>query len=180
MADEQIIVKARIEEVVSCVPTHKSARDPQGEKRVKEDLKAAMKAEGLEPQEDDKDFQSRYRAKLRAYAAYKDGVCVDKDPDDGGPALMVPRKVFEYELKVCYSVAGKDYSNTINFDSDKDDLKKDGSIYLTVNSKKPLSVSKKSVEDYRPEEKVEEGSCAGCFVILLILIVIAFRYLLRA
>lgn len=180
MADDKAIVKAQIEDVVSCVPTHKVSRDPEGEKRVKEDLKSAMKAEGLEPKEGDKDFQSRYRAKLRAYAAYKDGVYVDKDPNDGGPALMVPRKVFEYELKVRYSVEGKEYSNTINFDSDKNELKKDGSIYLTVNSKKPLVVSRKSVEDYRPEEKVEQGSCAGCFVILLILFMIAFGYLLRA
>ncbi len=179
MADDNIIVKARIEDVVSCVPVHKVARDPEGEKRVKEDLKAAMKAEGLEPKEDDKDFQSRYRAKLRAYAAYKDGVYVDKHPDDNGPALMVPRKVFEYELKVVYTAAGKEYTNTINYDSDKKDLKKDDSFFLTVNKKNPLAVSKKSESDYRPEEKLEQGSGAGCFVILMILFIIVFVYLME-
>ena len=178
MADDNLIVKARIDEVVSSVPVHKSARDPEGEKRVLSDLKATVKAEGLDLKEDSKDFQSRYRAKLRAYAAYKDGVFVEKG-DDGKPALMVPRRVFENELKVSYSVDGRDYSSTVNYDSDEKNLKKGDALYITVNKKNPMAISKKAQEDYREPEKVEQGSCAGCFVILMILFVIAFVYLLK-
>lgn len=178
MADDNIIVKARIDEVVSSVSVHKTARDPKGEKRVLEDLKASLKAEGLELKEDDKDFQSRYRSKLRAYADYKDGVFLEKG-SDGKPALMVPRKVFENELKISYSVDGKDYSSTVNYDSDEKNLKKGDALYITVSRKNPLAISRKGQEDYREAENAEQGSCAGCFVILLILCMIAFVYLLR-
>lgn len=168
MAVEKIVVKARIEAVVSSVPTHKIVRDPEGEKRVKEDLEKRLKAEGLEAKPDSADFKSRYRAKLRDYAAYADGVYVEKDPKTGGPVLMVTKRVFQNELKLRYSVDGKDYTQTINYDTLSKCLEKGGDFYITVDRKQPLTVLKGSVKDYRPADPIPSGSNAGFYLLLIL------------
>lgn len=169
MAEDKVTIKARIDKVVSCVPTHKVVRDPDGEKRVKEDLQKNLKAEGLELKPEDKDFQSRYRTKLRAFAEYMDGAFVDKDPLDGGPALMVPLKVFENELELRYQVDGKEYTKTVSHFTKSKCLEKGMDLYITVSPKQPLTILKKSLKDYRePENKSSGDGGGGLFMVLLI------------
>ena len=165
MADDNIIVKAKIAELVSCVPTHKVMRDPEGEKRVKEDLEEKLKAEGLSLKPEDKDFQSRYRTKLRAYAEYMDGVVVE---EDGNPALMVPQKVFIHEVKLAYEVKGKEYEQTVSFAARTKDLKVGMDFFITVSGKNPTVILKKSLKDYRKPEPVPSSE-GGFFMFLLIL-----------
>ena len=165
MAEDKITVKARIEKVVSCVPTHKVMRDPEGEKRVKEDLETKLKAEGLSLKPEDKDFQSRYRTKLRAYAEYMDGVVAE---EDGNPALMVPQKVFIHEVKLAYEVKGKEYEQTVSFAARTKDLKVGMDFFITVSGKNPTVILKKSLKDYRKPEPVPSSE-GGFFMFLLIL-----------
>lgn len=168
MAEDKVTVKARIEKVVSCVPTHKIIRDPEGEKRVKEDLQKALKAEGLDLKPEDKDFQSRYRTKLRAYAKYMDGFVDEKGPAEGGPALMVPQKAFDNELQLSYQVDGKEYTKTVNHYTKSKCLEKGMDFYITVSPKQPMTILKQSVKDYREAAPQSSGEGGGLFMVLLI------------
>ena len=180
MADDNIIVKAQIAKLVSCVPTHKVMRDPEGEKRVKEDLEKKLKAEGLSLKPEDQEFQSRYRTKLRAYAEYMDGVVVEKDPTDGTPALMVPQKVFIHEVKLAYEVKGKEYEQAVSFAARTKDLKVGMDFFITVSGKDPTVILKKSLKDYRKTEpEPVPSSGGGFFMFLLILGVIMLWAYLR-
>ena len=180
MADDNIIVKAQIAKLVSCVPTHKVMRDPEGEKRVKEDLEKKLKAEGLSLKPEDQEFQSRYRTKLRAYAEYMDGVVVEKDPTDGTPALMVPQKVFIHEVKLAYEVKGKEYEQAVSFAARTKDLKVGMDFFITVSGKDPTVILKKSLKDYRkPEPEPVPSGGGGFFMFLLILGVIMLWAYLR-
>ena len=168
MAEDKVTVKARIDKVVSCVPIHKIIRDPEGEKRVKEDLQKLLKAEGLDLKPEDKDFQSRYRTKLRAYAKYMDGFLDEKDPAEGGPALMVPQKAFDNELQLSYQVDGKEYTKTVNHYTKSKCLEKGMDFYITVSPKQPMTILKQSVKDYRETAPQSSGEGGGLFMVLLI------------
>lgn len=173
MAEESIIVQAKIEAVIASNRIHKVVRDPEGEKRVKDDLKATLWAETEKDKIAKSEFDSLYRAKLLAYAAYKDGAYVEKDPVDGTPALMVPKPVYQNELKLSYTVDGKSYTQTVIYDTDKKDLQKEQSIYITVDKNNPLKVTKKSRDDYREKPKPPEptGELGAGFLLVFFLAV---------
>ena len=65
----EVIVQAKIEAVIASNRIHKVVRDPAGEKRVKDDLKARLWAETEKDKIAKKEFDSLYRAKLMAFAA---------------------------------------------------------------------------------------------------------------
>ena len=172
MAEEKIEVKATITAVTASNRIHKVVRDPDGEKRVKADLKVKLRAETEKDKIAKKEFDSLYRAKLKAYADYMDGAYVDKDPADGTPALMVPKPVYQNELKLSYTVGEKKYTQTVIYDTEKKCLKAEDPFYITVDKNNPLKVLKKSKDDYREKPKPppptgEAG--AGLFIMFMIL-----------
>ena len=169
---EELIVQARIEAVTASNRIHKVVRDPAGEKRVKDDLKARLFAETEKDKIEKKQFDSLYRAKLMAYAAYMDGAYVENDPTDGTPALMVPKPVYQNELKLSYTVDGKSYTQTVVYDTEKKCLEKDQAFYITVDKDNPRKIVKKSNDDYReqPAAPAPSGEIGGgALVVFLIL-----------
>ena len=169
---EELIVQARIEAVTASNRIHKVVRDPAGEKRVKDDLKARLFAETEKDKIGKKQFDSLYRAKLMAYAAYMDGAYVENDPTDGTPALMVPKPVYQNELKLSYTVDGKSYTQTVVYDTEKKCLEKDQTFYITVDKDNPRKIVKKSKDDYReqPAAPAPSGEIGGgALVVFLIL-----------
>ena len=176
----EVIVQAKIEAVIASNRVHKVVRDPAGEKRVKDDLKARLWAETEKDKIAKKEFDSLYRAKLMAFAAYMDGAYVENDPTDGTPALMVPKPVYQNELKLSYDVEGKSYTQTVIFDTDKKCLEKDQPFYITVDKDNPRKIVKKSKDDYRekPKPPAPTGETWGGTV--FIFLVLAFMLALVA
>ena len=177
---EELIVQARIEAVTASNRIHKVVRDPAGEKRVKDDLKARLFAETEKDKIEKKQFDSLYRAKLMAYAAYMDGAYVENDPTDGTPALMVPKPVYQNELKLSYTVDGKSYTQTVVYDTEKKCLEKDQAFYITVDKSNPRKITKKSRDDYReqPKPPAPTGEIGGgalvVFLILMFMLMLAY------
>lgn len=168
----EVIVQAKIEAVIASNRIHKVVRDPAGEKRVKDDLKARLWAETEKDKIAKKEFDSLYRAKLLAFAAYMDGAYVENDPTDGTPALMVPKPVYQNELKLSYTVDGKSYTQTVIYDTEKKCLEKDQTFYITVDKDNPRKIVKKSKDDYRekPKPPAPSGEIGGgAFVVFLII-----------
>ena len=168
----EVIVQAKIEAVIASNRIHKVVRDPAGEKRVRDDLKARLWAETEKEQIPKSEFDSLYRAKLLAFAAYMDGAYVENDPTDGTPALMVPKPVYQNELKLSYAVEGKSYTQTVIFDTDKKCLEKGQPFYITVDQDNPRKILKKSQDDYReqPAAPAPTGEIGGgAFVVFLII-----------
>ena len=166
----EVIVQAKIEAVIASNRIHKVVRDPAGEKRVKDDLKARLWAETEKEQIPKSEFDSLYRAKLLSFAAYMDGAYVENDPTDGTPALMVPKPVYQNELKLSYTVDGKSYTQTVIFDTDKKCLEKDQPFYITVDQDNPRKILKKSQDDYREQPTAPSGEIGGgAFVVFLII-----------
>lgn len=168
----EVVVQAKIEAVIASNRIHKVVRDPAGEKRVKDDLKARLWAETEKEQIPKSEFDSLYRAKLLAFAAYMDGAYVENDPTDGTPALMVPKPVYQNELKLSYTVDGKSYTQTVIFDTDKKCLEKDQPFFITVDQDTPRKILKKSQDDYReqPAAPAPSGEIGGgAFVVFLII-----------
>ena len=166
----EVIVQAKIEAVIASNRIHKVVRDPAGEKRVKDDLKARLWAETEKDKIPKSEFDSLYRAKLLAYAAYQDGAYVEKDPVDGTPALMVPKPVYQNELKLSYTVDGKSYTQTVIYDTEKKCLEKDQTFYITVDKDNPRKIVKKSKDDYREQPAAPSGEIGGgAFVVFLII-----------
>ena len=176
----EVIVQAKIEAVIASNRVHKVVRDPAGEKRVKDDLKARLWAETEKDKIPKSEFDSLYRAKLLAYAAYRDGAYVENDPVDGTPALMVPKPVYQNELKLSYTVDGKSYTQTVIFDTEKKCLEKEQPFYITVDKDNPRKIVKKSKDDYRekPKPPAPTGETWGGTV--LIFLVLAFMLALVA
>ena len=166
----EIIVQAKIEAVIASNRIHKVVRDPAGEKRVKDDLKARLWAETEKDKIAKKEFDSLYRAKLLAFAAYMDGAYVENDPTDGTPALMVPKPVYQNELKLSYTVDGKSYTQPVIYDTEKKCLEKDQTFYITVDKDNPRKIVKKSKDDYREKPAAPSGEIGGgAFVVFLII-----------
>lgn len=166
----EIIVQAKIEAVIASNRIHKVVRDSAGEKRVKDDLKARLWAETEKDKIAKKEFDSLYRAKLMAFAAYMDGAYVENDPTDGTPALMVPKPVYQNELKLSYTVDGKSYTQTVVYDTEKKCLEKDQTFYITVDKDNPRKIVKKSKDDYREKPAAPSGEIGGgAFVVFLII-----------
>ena len=176
----EVIVQAKIEAVIASNRIHKVVRDPAGEKRVKDDLKARLWAETEKDKIAKKEFDSLYRAKLLAFAAYMDGAYVENDPTDGTPALMVPKPVYQNELKLSYDVEGKSYTQTVVYDTEKKCLEKDQTFYITVDKDNPRKIVKKSKDDYRekPKPPAPTGETWGGTV--FIFLVLAFMLALVA
>ena len=170
----EVIVQAKIEAVIASNRVHKVVRDPAGEKRVKDDLKARLWAETEKDKIPKSEFDSLYRAKLLAYAAYQDGAYVEKDPVDGTPALMVPKPVYQNELKLSYSVDGKSYTQTVIYDTEKKCLEKDQAFYITVDKDNPRKIVKKSKDDYRekPKPPAPTGETWGGTVVIILLLAV--------
>ena len=170
----EVIVQAKIEAVIASNRVHKVVRDPAGEKRVKDDLKARLWAETEKDKIPKSEFDSLYRAKLLAYAAYQDGAYVEKDPVDGTSALMVPKPVYQNELKLSYSVDGKNYTQTVIYDTDKKCLEKDQAFYITVDKDNPRKIVKKSKDDYRekPKPPAPTGETWGGTVVIILLLAV--------
>ena len=166
----EVIVQAKIEAVIASNRIHKVVRDPAGEKRVKDDLKARLWAETEKDQIPKSEFDSLYRAKLLSFAAYMDGAYVENDPTDGTPALMVPKPVYQNELKLSYTVDGKSYTQTVVYDTEKKCLEKDQTFYITVDKDNPRKIVKKSQDDYREQPAAPSGEIGGgAFVVFLII-----------
>lgn len=166
----EVIVQAKIEAVIASNRIHKVVRDSAGEKRVKDDLKARLWAETEKDKIAKKEFDSLYRAKLMAFAAYMDGAYVENDPTDGTPALMVPKPVYQNELKLSYTVDGKSYTQTVIYDTEKKCLEKDQTFYITVDKDNPRKIVKKSKDDYREKPAAPSGEIGGgAFVVFLII-----------
>ena len=166
----EVIVQAKIEAVIASNRIHKVVRDPAGEKRVKDDLKARLWAETEKDQIPKSEFDSLYRAKLLSFAAYMDGAYVENDPIDGTPALMVPKPVYQNELKLSYTVDGKSYTQTVIFDTDQKSLEKDQPFFITVDQNNPRKILKKSQDDYREQPAAPSGEIGGgAFVVFLII-----------
>ena len=166
----EVIVQAKIEAVIASNRVHKVVRDPAGEKRVKDDLKSRLRAETEKDKIPKSEFDSLYRAKLMAFAAYMDGAYVEKDPTDGTPALMVPKPVYQNELKLSYTVDGKSYTQTVIYDTEKKCLEKDQTFYITVDKDNPRKIVKKSKDDYREQPAAPSGEIGGgAFVVFLII-----------
>ena len=176
----EVIVQAKIEAVIASNRVHKVVRDPAGEKRVKEDLKARLRAETEKEKIPKSEFDSLYRAKLLAFAKYMDGAYVEKDPVDGTPALMVPKPMYQNELKISYDVDGKSYPQTVIFDTEKKCLEKEQPFYITVDKDNPRKILKKSKDDYRekPKPPAPTGETWGGTV--FIFLVLAFMLALVA
>ena len=113
MPEEQITVEGRIMAVTATRPIHKVARDTEGEKRVWDELKAALWEETGKEQMPIAEFISLYRVKLESYAQYVHGASVSVDPAAGKPILLVPKLVYENEVQVRYVVDGKIYNRTV-------------------------------------------------------------------
>ena len=169
----EVIVQAKIEAVTASNRVHKVVRDPEGEKRVKADLKAQLWAETEKDKIPKSEFDSLYRAKLMAYASYRDGAYVEKDPADGTPALMVPKPVYQNELKLSYDVDGKSYTRTVVYDTDKKCLEKEQPFYITVDKDNPRKILKKSKDDYRekPKPPAPNGETWGGTVFIFLVLV---------
>lgn len=170
----EVIVQAKIEAVIASNRVHKVVRDPEGEKRVRDDLKAQLWAETEKDKIPKSEFDSLYRAKLLAYASYRDGAYVEKDPVDGTPALMVPKPVYQNELKLSYSVDGKSYTQTVIYDTEKKCLEKDQAFYITVDKDNPRKIVKKSKDDYRekPKPPAPTGETWGGTVVIILLLAV--------
>ena len=168
------IVQAKIEAVIASNRVHKVVRDPAGEKRVKDDLKARLRAETEKDKIPKSEFDSLYRAKLLAFADYMDGAYVEKDPVDGTPALMVPKPVYQNELKISYDVDGKSYTQTVIFDTEKKCLEKEQPFYITVDKDNPRKILKKSKDDYRekPKPPAPTGETWGGTVVIILLLAV--------
>ena len=168
---EEITIQAKIEAVTASNRIHKVVRDTAGEKRVKDDLKTRLRAETEKDKIPKSEFDSLYRAKLRAFAAYMDGAYVENDPTDGTPALMVPKPVYQNEVKLSYQVEGKSYTQTVTCDTENKCLEKGQPFYITVDKENPRKIIKSSKDDYREKSKPpaptgETG--AGAFFIFLV------------
>lgn len=176
----EVIVQAKIEAVTASNRIHKVVRDPAGEKRVYEDLRKKLWDETQKDKIAKAEFDSLYRAKLMAFAAYMDGAYVEKDPVDGKPALMVPKPVFQNELKLSYTVDGKSYTESVIFDTDKKCFEKDQPFYITVDKDNPRKILKKAKDDYRekPAPPAPTGETWGGTV--FIFLVLAFMLALVA
>ena len=170
----EVIVQAKIEAVIASNRVHKVVRDPAGEKRVKDDLKARLRAETEKDKIPKSEFDSLYRAKLLAFADYMDGAYVEKDPVDGTPALMVPKPVYQNELKLSYTVDGKSYTQTVVFDTEKKCLEKEQPFYITVDKDNPRKIVKKSKDDYRekPKPPAPTGETWGGTVVIILLLAV--------
>ena len=118
--------------------------------------------------------QRLYRAKLLAFADYMDGAYVEKDPVDGTPALMVPKPVYQNELKLSYTVDGKSYTQTVVFDTEKKCLEKEQPFYITVDKDNPRKIVKKSKDDYRekPKPPAPTGETWGGTVVIILLLAV--------
>ena len=176
----EVIVQAKIEAVTASNRIHKVVRDPAGEKRVYEDLRKKLWDETQKDKIEKTEFDSLYRAKLMAFAAYMDGAYVEKDPTDGKPALMVPKPVFQNELKLSYTVDGKSYTESVIFDTDKKCFEKDQPFYITVDKDNPRKILKKSRDDYRekPKPPAPTGEIGGGA--LFVFLIIAFMLVMVA
>ena len=176
----EVIVQAKIEAVTASNHIHKVVRDPAGEKRVRDDLKAKLYAETEKDKIPKGEFDSLYRAKLLSFAYYMDGAYVENDPTDGTPALMVPKPVYQNELKLSYTVDGKSYTQTVIFDTEKKCFEKDQPFYITVDKDNPRKILKKSKDDYREAlpPPVSTGETWGGTV--FIFLVLAFMLALVA
>lgn len=171
MAEEQITVVGKIVAVTASNRVHKVVRDPEGEKRVREDLKASLRAESGEDKIAASEFNSRYRAKLEAYSKYAYGAYI-KEGADGKPALMVPKPFFENEVKVKYEVEGKSYTSTVTCVTEKKCMEPKQPFYLTVDKKNPKKIIKSAKDDFRekPKPPANTGETgAGAFMMLMIL-----------
>lgn len=177
---EEITLQAKIEAVTASNRIHKVVRDPAGEKRVKDDLKTRLRAETEKDKIPKSEFDSLYRAKLRAFAAYMDGAYVENDPTDGTPALMVPKPVYQNEVKLSYQVEGKRYTQTVTCDTEKKCLEKEQPFYITVDKENPRKIIKSSKDDYREKPKppaLTGETGAGAFFVVL---VVAFMLVLAS
>ena len=177
---EEVIVQAKIEAVTASNRIHKVVRDPAGEKRVHDDLKKRLWDETQQDKIEKEKFDSLYRAKLMAFAAYLDGAYVENDPTDGTPALMVPKPVFQNELKLSYTVDGKSYTQTVIFDTEKKCFEKDQPFYITVDKDNPRKILKKAKDDYRekPAPPAPTGEIGGGA--LFVFLIIAFMLVMVA
>lgn len=176
----EVIVQAKIEAVTASNRIHKVVRDPAGEKRVHDDLKKRLWEEHQKDKIPKAEFDSLYRGKLLAFAYYMDGAYVENDPTDGTPALMVPKLVYQNELKLSYTVDGKSYTQTVIFDTDTKCLEKDQPFYITVDKDNPRKILKKDKDDYRsaPPPPAPTGEIGGGA--LFVFLIIAFMLVMVA
>ena len=109
-----------------------------------------------------------------------DGAFVEKVPVDGTPALMVPKPVYQNELKISYNVDGKSYTQTVIFATEKKCLEKEQPFSITVDKDNPRKILKKSMDDYRekPKPPAPTGETWGGTV--FIFLVLAFMLALVA
>lgn len=167
MAEAKIIVCAKIVRVESVVRKHKVVRDHEAEKRVKQELTDKLKKNGTYEKMPSSEFQSRYRAKLRAYAEYIDGHYVAKDEDDGSPGLLVSKPMWENDLCIKYSVDGRSYTQNVTYCTETKCLEAGNPFYITVLKNQPMTIRFQSHKDYRPpESKKSDGGC-GCVLFLM-------------
>ena len=176
----EVIVQAKIEAVTASNRIHKVVRDPAGEKRVYDDLRKKLWEETQKDKIEKTEFDSLYRAKLMSFASYLDGAYVDNDPTDGTPALMVPKPVYQNELKLSYTVDGKSYTQTVIFDTEKKCFEKDQPFYITVDKDNPRKILKKAKDDYRekPAPPAPTGEIGGGA--LFVFLIIAFMLVMVA
>ena len=180
MAEEQITVVGKIVAVAASNRVHKVVRDLEGEKRVREDLKASLRAESGEDKIAAAEFNSRYRAKLEAYAGYAYGAYV-REGSDGKPALMVPKPFFENEVKVTYEVEGKSYTRTVTCVTETKCLEPKQPFYLTVDKNTPMKIIKSGKDDFREASKAQDhaGEAGGgaLMIFLIIVFMLMFMYM---
>ena len=181
MAEEQITVVGKIEAVAASNRVYKVVRDQEAEKRVREDLKASLRAESGEDKIAAAEFNSRYRSKLEAYAKYAYGAYV-KDNSDGSPVLMVPKPYFENEVKVKYEVDGKSYTRTVTCVTETKCLEPRQSFYLTVDKKNPERVIKGDKDDFREKPKPPEstGETGGGALMIFLIVIFMFVFMAMA
>ena len=95
---------------------------------------------------------------------------MENDPTDGTPALMVPKPVYQNELKLSYTVDGKSYTQTVIYDTEKKCLEKDQTFYITVDKDNPRKIVKKSKDDYREPPAAPSGEIGGGAVVVFLII----------
>ena len=173
MAEQQVTVVGKIVAVSASNRIHKVVRDPEGEKRVREDLKASLRAESGEDKIAVSEFNSRYRAKLEAYAKYANGAYI-KEGADGKPALMVPKPFFENEVKVKYEVEGKSYTRTVTCVTETKCLEPRQLFYLCVDKNNPAHIIKSGKDDFREAPKAQDHAGEAGGGALMIFLILAF------
>ena len=158
MAEEKIIVCAKIDQVVAVVRKHIVVRDHDAEKKVKQELTEKLKKSGTFDNLPSKEFQSQYRTKLRSYASYVDARYVVQDEEDGEPGLLISKPAWEYDLRISYSVDGHSYTENVTYCTETKSLEAGNPFYITVLKNRPKTIQFKSHKDYRqPDNGAGEG-----------------------